>query len=460
MLFILNGTAVAQLIKVNTSDVAKNPEYFEVVAVDFRGLERTNREWLESYINIELPAKLTREDAKLLQNRLLTTAVFSQVRVLFTPISSRQEVQKYMMQIDVVERWTTIPVIRGVYGGGTPLRVLGLYDIHVLGRLLTIGGEGQKYGNAPIGSVLYAKSPRHDAGKYFIGGEFWQEYRQRIIYQGGHSTNDVINQIGTLETSVKLARFSYLQPLIDQKQKISSYAWRVGGELTWFREDPSNFTSKFDETDSARHDLGYGAGSRETLRALPAITYDNINLNIIHLDGLRLATKLGPTLYRSEKNDLQWHSFFEVETFWYKLWTQNLNFAAHHVIGRSSKKSVRNQYFLGGLDSIRGFVDGAVFGTHATWLNLELRHLSWQPSQYSWVQSVLFCDSGSAASNWSLLSKYVLTACGIGARIAIPQVNRLIFRFDYARDLIYPHRGGFTIGMNQFFDPYKPLSDR
>ena len=50
------------------------------------------------------------------------------------------------LAIDVTEKWTTIPVARAVYGGGTPLYVLGSYDTHVAGKLYALGAEMRRYG--------------------------------------------------------------------------------------------------------------------------------------------------------------------------------------------------------------------------------------------------------------------------------------------------------------------------
>lgn len=460
ILIALTGKAKAQVSGFTDTALEPQHEAFEVIAVEFSGLQRTNREWILSYIDLKLPAKLTREDALILQRRLLTTAVFSEVKIIFSPVKALHPIGKFRLHVDVVERWTTIPVIRGVYGGGTPLRVLGLYDIHTFGRLITIGGEGQKYGDALPGTVLYAKSPQHNAGRYFIGGEIWQEYRNRAIYDNLSQNQSNSQSVATLSTNVKLVRLNYLQSISDSNTKISSHHWRLGAELSLIHERPASISFVKKDVPDLPKKLGIHPLSKYSARILPTLTFDNINLHIIHLDGLRSVLKFGPTFSQSGTSKIDRHSFFELETFWFKLLPSNLNFAAHHVIGRSSQKTTRNQYFLGGLDSVRGFNDGVVFGTHATWLNLEVRHLSWKASTYTWIQSVAFCDGGSASDQWQRLNTRPLASCGLGTRLAIPQVNRLIFRFDYAWDIQSHGRGGFTAGMNQFFDPYKPLSDR
>ena len=431
-------------------------EAYEIIALELTGLHRTNREWLKSYIDITFPARLTRDDAKRFQRRLLTTAVFSQVRVLFVPVQGQTD--KYHLHIDVVERWTMIPVIRAVYGGGTPLRVFGLYDIHVLGRLLTVGGEGQKYGDAPTGSVFYIKSPRHDAGRYFLASEFWREYRRRPVYTAANRAQRKVRDVGVLSTNVSMGRMIFLRPAVYELAASSN--WRIGGELMWFQERSPVYESIANRSEDGVPDIARPGQDSRTIRMLPTLMYDDIDLNILDYDGLRVTAKIGPSPVTYDDNATKWHSFSELELFWFKLLPSHWNLGLRAVAGGSSYDSVRNQYFLGGLDTVRGFPDGLMHGSHASFINLELRHLTWKPTAYTWIQSVGFCDYGAAGYAWHQLGLNPHAACGVGARLAVPQVNRLIFRLDYAWAVDGSGYQGIAAGMNQFFDPFKPLSDR
>ena len=121
----------------------------------------------------------------------------------------------------------------------------------------------------------------------------------------------------------------------------------------------------------------------------------------------------------------------------------------------SSANSIFTTRFLGGFDSIRGLPDGYLYGTKAIYTNLELRYLShrWK---YTWLQEVLFFDIGSADQNWEQLQKRSEATVGVGIRVAIPQVYRLMLRIDYGWSLTRPY-SGFSIGLNHLFQPYRPL---
>ena len=117
-------------------------------------------------------------------------------------------------------------------------------------------------------------------------------------------------------------------------------------------------------------DLAVDDTRRLQTKTLPTLLYDDIDVNTIEYDGLRAKFKVGPLVDRSNV-----HSTAEFESFYYKMVPRGLNVAVHAVAGQSTLNSLHSDYFLGGLDSVRGLPDGAIYGTHAAWVNAELRHL-------------------------------------------------------------------------------------
>jgi outer membrane protein assembly factor BamA len=101
---------------------------FKVVGLTTSGLVRTDLAWLNSYIDYQFPAELTQSDLAELERKLTTTAIFTQVKVSLERRPS--PANEFFLHVEVEERWTTIPVVRGAYGGGIPMRVLGFYFRH------------------------------------------------------------------------------------------------------------------------------------------------------------------------------------------------------------------------------------------------------------------------------------------------------------------------------------------
>ncbi len=182
------------------------------------------------------------------------------------------------------------------------------------------------------------------------------------------------------------------------------------------------------------------------------VVYDSMEVDNLHNHGIRSIINAGPMF-----EDDRVQSRAELESFYFHLLPSlRLNLGAHALIGQTTSDSLESQYFLGGFESVRGLPDGVMFGNRAGYVNLEARHLFLR-LPYMWFQSAAFTDIGGAGQSWMLLASSVRKSAGIGLRVAVPQIYRLIFRVDYAWSLDDSGSSGVSLGMNQFFQPYKPL---
>ena len=415
-----------------------------VVGLKLIGLNRTDPRWLEEYIGYQFPIDLSEQDLSDLQAALTTTSAFTSVRVTIIPAPDSKV--EHLLQVEVQEKWTLIPVIRGAYGGGTPLKVLGIYDIHALGRLLTFGAEMRQYGNAPPGFVLYGRDPRGDSNRHYLGGEVWREFRRRQVIDAG---GDVV---GALSTNMTLGRLRLLLPFNGDASE-RSHHWKYGGEAETVQEAPSVFDPAPASTTNLEAPPGIvlNTSKRFSLKLLPTLLYDAVTVDHIEYDGLRVKLRCGPVLASGQN-----YGFVEGEVDYFQRIAGAWNFAMRTVVGQSSFSSLQSEYFLGGLDTIRGLPDGAIYGTHAAFTNIELRHISLK-AQRLWLQTAAFVDAGAAGPAWADARQNARSTAGVGLRLAVPQVYRLMLRIDYAWSLSGPHRQGITAGINQFFDPYTPL---
>ncbi len=416
------------------------PPLHKVTGLHTTGLVRTNRDWLVGYIDQPLPASMSDADGAALARKLLTTGVFSHVVVSFE--SDPADPAGSLLHVTVDEKWTIIPVVRGAYGGGTPLRVLGLYDTHAFGQLTTLGGEVRKYGDAPLGYILYARDPRARAGRYALGAEYWREFRRRQVFDA-HG-----DELGAASTDTALARVRLLTPMATGEAPLAGFRWKWGGEVEALQAAPS----RFDPLPGATPPSELKVGGRQTLvRLLPTVQFDGIDTDNLTYDGYRFKLRLGPTLAGGKS-----YRSFDSDAYAYWVAPQQVNVAVHAFVGQTSFDGIQGQYFLGGLESIRGLPDGAIYGTHAAFANAEVRHL-FAKFDYLWLQSVAFLDAGSAGPGWTEAGKALRSSAGLGLRLAVPQIYRLIFRLDYAWSTDGSGTHGITAGMSQFFDPFTPL---
>jgi outer membrane protein assembly factor BamA len=401
-------------------------------AIKITGAERTSLTWLQDYIDLDLPAAVTKLKMDNLKRRLLATLVFKEVEVYLDDDPAGR-----VLCIDLEEKWTAIPVVRGAYGGGIPFKVLGAYDTHLLGSLLTLGVQAEQYGSEPVGGVFWIKSPKFDRGRSSLGLELWKINRQRAIY-------DSDLQVGSIVSSREQLRGYYLRPAP------FGFFFSWGLDFTIEKKKPT----VIDDPKNQFQERYKSEGSRENLRyslKLP-IRYDLIDTYNLHMDGIKSTLSLG----YSTENQVDDYNI-ESETFYFKKIDGYSELAAHLFIGSSTRTDADSLYYLSGLTSVRGLLDSSIYGNEVLYSNVEFRTLSYK-ARYAWLQTVVFSDYGRAGKSISNESDYKSAySYGAGIRIAIPQVYRLVFRIDYAFTEGDIKSQGISAGLNQFFQPYKPL---
>lgn len=423
---LLTGTAIAK--------VAVNQ-------IELVGDKRTKIDWLKTYLSIDLPIELSESaHATLLgnwQRRLLTTGVYHGVEV---------RAEGDTVFFDLKEKWTTIPVIRGEFGGGTPLRVFGIYDTMSFGRLWTLGSELRQYGNEDPGYVVWAKAPRYKDGRYVLGAEFWKDKRVRTFF------DDSFKPEGELQTESNRFRFIYLRPHIKlSRSNDFLHHLRYGFDFQYRRIFPSTARSLTEKEIWQPKRLEYSTTDFDLeVQLQPTLVYDDIDQYGLIKDGFRAILK--PGFLRSSKTT---SPLFESELFIYKD-LEHFNLALHSFISGTPLKSLVGQKFLGGFDTIRGIPDGAIYGNYSIVQNIEFRKII-KRMPYLTVQGIGFLDFGAAAESIDHLGNHQAKSLGMGVRLSVPQVYRLNLRIDYARSLDDASVQGFSIGLNHFFQPYRPL---
>jgi hypothetical protein len=223
-------------------------------------------------------------------------------------------------------------------------------------------------------------------------------------------------------------------------------------DARWRREAGSSYEARANAPDSASpSSITFSSTPTDRLMPLGVLIHDDLAVENLSMEGTRLVVRAGPQF---EQSSTQARVEAEVFRFW--LSSEGWNLAAHVFAAQTSARTPDAQFWLGGLDSIRGVPDGAVYGTRAAYTNLELRKVThrWR---YLWMQPIVFFDAGGAGADWSSARADARSSLGTGVRFSIPQVYRLVVRADYAWSLDKPGKSGFSAGFNQFFQPYIPL---
>lgn len=403
------------------------------------GLKGTDHDWFQNYLDLSFPKEMTTDDALAIRNRIMTTDVFSQVTVRLDDSAA----SACVLVIEVSEKWTTIPVIRGAYGGGTPLLVIGGYETHAFGRLYSLGLEARRYGSRPPGFFLFGKMPRAWNGYGSVGGELWLDRRRRAFFDSDGNVN------AYADSEAWTGKSQLLYPL--HKDIFGNGILQGGFHAELIRESPAVFNNKELQEDNALKPLDVSTSSvfEETAVLLPMLAYDRLTVDQLEMYGERVTVKVG-----AQASKIMTSGASEFEGFFYRRVGGDVNIALHGFAGVQGSNSLRNLYFLGGFDSVRGLPDGIHYGTKMAYSNAELR---WRGLKHKYLQAqtAFFLDHGSAFSTPGDWSSHRETAVGLGVRMSVPQIYRLVLRVDYGWSIGQTKTRGLSIGLGQFFQPYK-----
>ena len=114
---------------------------------------------------------------------------------------------------------------------------------------------------------------------------------------------------------------------------------------------------------------------------------------------------------------------------------------------------MQHKIYLGGLDTLRGFLDGQFRGDYYWLVNAEVRPTLWS-SPRAVLQGNLFVD---VAKTWDDQSfspagfEHPFVSTGAGLRIILPRIYRAVLRLDVARTHTPVRRTGIAFGLQQFF---------
>ncbi|MFN9066584.1 MAG: POTRA domain-containing protein, partial [Bdellovibrionales bacterium] len=105
-------------------------------------------------------------------NRIRRTGLFSQ---------ADYQTQEDSLLVNVNERWTTIPIVKGNSGGGVSQFTLGVYDPNIYGEFLEAGAQYENLAGASSG-VLWFKNPRLFDQYQGVDLQYWNIKRIRVKY--------------------------------------------------------------------------------------------------------------------------------------------------------------------------------------------------------------------------------------------------------------------------------------
>ncbi|MBK9040942.1 MAG: BamA/TamA family outer membrane protein [Bdellovibrionales bacterium] len=401
-------------------------------SVQISGNEKTSIKFIEMELGLSDKEWFCKNQIQEKINRLKRTGLFSKVEYTITR-QNRNDLAE--LRIAVIEKWTTIPILKLNSGGGVSQYTIGVYDPNILGEFLEAGAQYENLGGASSG-VVWFKNPRLFGKPQGIDLQYWNTRRIRIKYDQDKSDPEI--KRGFLHEREKV----YADYFRDISSKVT---------LRFSLEYNKDSFSTEILPDSVIHKNGPNLSlppSTELLISKVGLEVGDIVGEPQALSGQSIgahfgyANSLDSSADPFVQIDLSFHLFKSILPRW--------QLAQRLIAGVTSTQVLQYWYYLGGLDRIRGFADNRFAGSHFAVSNSETRYLMFEKPSY-FIQGVGFVDFGAVGDEASEMTKVKAASLGAGLRLILPKFYRFIVRLDYAKPILKSDTMNWSFGVQQFF---------
>lgn len=363
---------------------------------------------------------------------LRNTRIFSEASA---DIFQGKDLDAVHIDLQLDEKWTTLPDLRFGGGGGTAFFRLGIYDINWLGlgveELLSYENRsGTHNGDA------WFRWPNALKSINLLGLGVRRQTQILNVYDEDHT---VRGGEAMLKTTLLL---DFERPLTE----FVVFGYRMEPEWVEFNTDMVSDEARRANAASGR------IASAPTRRILhrARLRIGRVNHVGVRAEGVDLHTDWLPAFagFGTDKDLLITNH--QLRLFW--MLPIDSYLAARVVYASSSSGRPEVLQRLGGLNEVRGYRDLEFSGRHVAYANLECRQNVFKTLFLVW-QPALFFDFGwTAETPAELTTARVRDAAGIGI-LMIPEFIHLVaVRLDYAFALSDPRSGGgLSFGTLQFF---------
>jgi outer membrane protein assembly factor BamA len=334
-------------------------------------------------------------------------------------------------------KFSTLPVVKFKQGGGSKLWTVGLYDVNLLRALLEAGGQYERF-NGRNGFALWFRNPYGGGPRTRLGADVTAHTVDLpLLDVHGRPEAHFLHE----ETRVTLRAGHEVGRRLRADLNAAVY------RNVFKRDDSTTLKAARNAAFSAGHPLRSGL----TVSLLPRLAYGRLERAPAALTGWEaavggeLAAKAFGSDFGFARGELELTGGAVPRPGW--------NLAGQARLGTKTGHDFQHKHYLGGLDSVRGFLDGQLRGDQFWQANLEARPtLLERPTAV--LQGNLFTDW---AKTWDARAFGAegfhdpVYSVGVGARLILPRVYRAVLRADSAWTLRPIRRFGFSVGLQQFF---------
>lgn len=351
--------------------------------------------------------------------------------------STRAADGKVDVDLTLRNKFSTLPIFKFKRGGGTSLVTAGYYDVNFLDRLFEAGGQFESFNGRP-GFAVWFRHPYLLSRHNRVGTEVLR-----------HSVDLPLFSVdGTEEAAFENLETRWNARLQREASERLRWGFEVGIYSNRFLRDDGTARKKaLNDAFTSRTALDSG----RTVSVTPSVTLGRMSRDRHIVSGIEGMAAL-EVAHRAMGSDF---GFAKGQAGVMAGWapTARWNFAGQARVGSKTGRGFQHKFYLGGLDTTRGFLDRQFRGEHMWMANLEARPtLIDRPA---WVlQGALYSDLGKTWDGRNFGAEGFhdpISSYGGGVRLILTKVYRAVLRVDVARTQRPVKQMGFNVGLQQFF---------
>ena len=404
-----------------------------------KGLEKTDRSIVINEMDVKVGQPLTAVDLQESYNRLFNLRIFSKVELSLEKIENQESI----LTVTVSERWTLIPIAKVLSGGGSTQFTLGVFDINVFGEFIELGAQYETLNGSP-GFVHWFRNPRLFGKRLRVGYDIWNVTRNRLLFTSSVPSGETAETIGGY--TVNRQRYNFF---ID-KEFIYWFNLGAGFDISKNTADDSELSEDLISSNASN---GFAIPEQLDEHAYYAyFRLGRLNFQNYLVEGIQ--TDWNFRFADSGLGGNETSHRFTKTTKAFLLLPYEQNIGVNFTLGHTNSEKFQNNFFVGGLDNVRGFQDGQFFGKNFWQANAEYRISSFR-SHWFVLQHNFFYDVGNVSDELHTLfsnnPRDAFHSVGTGVRLISPSIFRFNLRIDFAKGINYNQPTNISFGLQQFF---------
>ena len=403
-----------------------------ITAVIIEGNMKTRHEVIRRELEFDRGDILSEDSVNSSLRKLKNLRIFEDVSIQYYAGPD----DSVRIQVNVSDRWTVIPIAKFGGGGGSKFFTVGVYDVNSVGRHLEVGAQYQNI-NGKNGGVFWFRDPRLLGKRLLFGLDIWHFRQNQPIYVNNSQLFGAYNN-----TKNRLHVFL-------EKEFTPWFFFGGGLDVVGDTFDKEGLSDDQVIANTNNNFLSPQDSKQNFLEV--KLQLGMLNYDKYLIDGFQ--TDIDNRFTLQQLGSVDNSAEILIKSTYFKTLSYQQNIGINVVFGHTSSSLTQNQFYLGGLFEVRGYVDRRFKGSDFIRSNIEYRVPSYR-SRWFVLQHVAFADFGRIGNSVQQLKNNKgeqFSSVGMGLRFISPKIYRFNARLDFAKSFGKESNYDLSFGLQQFF---------